>query len=95
MISKGKVYMRGKEFSLLGLDIYDFVEKISDKLGDDPPYKMTANEEMAYKLGIDEVMDVFDQTLNEMIKSFGETDGCKYIAVHVPGLETVTEFINR
>ena len=85
--------MDDREVMLVGFDIYAFVEKLCDKFSDgDPPCKMTENEEMAYKLGIDNVLTLLDQTLNDMFKTFDEENGYKNIAVHVPGLETVTEF---
>lgn len=46
-------------------------------------------EKKAYNLGISNTLSILDQTLNEMI----EDENCSFnnIAVHVPGLEVMTE----
>lgn len=80
--------MDNKNYILVCFDIHEFVKEICNHfLGDNPD--MTDGEKKAYKLGIDNVLGLLDQTVNEAIQD--ETDAT-YIAVHVPGLELMTEF---
>ena len=68
-----------KEVMLVGLDIYEFVKNLCNQfLGDSPD--MTDGEKKAYRLGIDNVLGLLDQTLNECIKDEGEC--YNNIAVH-------------
>ena len=75
---------------LLGVDIFNFVKGLSDKfLGDKPD--MTDGEKAAYNLGKEQILSLLNQSLNEF---FSEEDGAitpTYI-VHVPGLNTATDF---
>lgn len=74
-----------KEIMLVGLDIYEFVKGLCDQfLGDSPD--MTDGEKKAYRLGINNVLGLLDQTLNEAINEEGE---CYHnIAVHISGLDS-------
>ena len=75
---------------LLGVDIFNLVKGLSDKfLGDKPD--MTDGEKAAYNLGKEQILSLLNQSLNEF---FSEEDGAitpTYI-VHVPGLNTATDF---
>ena len=51
---------------------------------------MTDGEKKAYKLGIDNALMLLDQTINEFIVD--EDEQYNNIAVHVPGLDVMTEF---
>ena len=76
--------MEDKEIMLVGLDIYEFVKNLCNQfLGDSPD--MTDGEKKAFKLGIDNTLNLLDQTLNEAINDKG--DCYTNIAVHIPGLE--------
>lgn len=76
--------MEDKELMLVGLDIYEFVKNLCDQfLGDNP--NMTYGEKKAYRLGINNVLGLLDQTLNEAINEEGES--YNNIAVHIHGLE--------
>lgn len=75
---------------LIGVDIYNLVKELSDKfLGDSPD--MSESEKAAYNLGKEQILSLLNQSLNEF---FSEEDGAitpTYI-VHVPGLNTATDF---
>ena len=75
---------------MLGVDIFNLVKGLSDKfLGDKPD--MTDGEKAAYNLGKEQILSLLNQSLNEF---FSEEDGAitpTYI-VHVPGLNTATDF---
>lgn len=76
--------MLDKEIMLVGLDIYEFVKNLCDQfLGDSPD--MTDGEKKAYRLGIDSVLGLLDQTLNEAVND--EEECYTNIAVHICGLE--------
>lgn len=75
-------------YILVGFDIHKFVKEICNQFLEVHP-DMTDGEKKAYKLGIDNVLGLLDQTVNEAIQD--KTDDT-YIAVHVPGLELMTEF---
>lgn len=82
--------MEEKETMLVGFDIYKFVKGMCNQfLGDNPD--MTEGEKKAYRLGIDNVLGLLEQTLNDMI--IDENENFNNIAVHVPGLEIMTEFL--
>ena len=75
--------MLDKEIMLVGLDIYEFVKNLCDQfLGDSPD--MTDGEKKAYRLGIDNVLGLLDQTLNEAVD---DDESYTNIAVHIRGLE--------
>lgn len=80
--------MENKKYILVGFDIYKFVEKICDQFLNENP-KITNEEIKAYKLGMNSVLRLLHQTVNEFIKN--DIDGIytddEYIAVHVPNLE--------
>lgn len=81
--------MEDKEVMLVGFDIHKFVKGLCDQfLGDSPD--MTECEKKAHRLGINNVLSLLDQTLNEMIVD--EEECYNNIAVHVPGLNVMTEF---
>jgi hypothetical protein len=81
--------MEDKEVMLVGFDIHKFVKGLCDQfLGDSPD--MTEGEKKAHRLGINNVLSLLDQTLNEMIVD--EEECYNNIAVHVPGLNVMTEF---
>ena len=80
--------MDNKDYILVGFDIYEFVKEICHQFLDVHP-DMTDGEKGAYILGINNALALLDQTVNEAI--YDETDAT-YIAVHVPGLELMTEF---
>ena len=75
---------------LVGVDIYNLVKELSDKfLGDSPD--MSESEKAAYNLGKEQILSLLNQSLNEF---FSKEDGAitpTYI-VHVPGLNTATDF---
>ena len=81
-----------KQVMLVGFDIHKFLKNICDNaltVGTDPD--MTEGEMKAYKLAVTNVLSLLDQTLNEMIQD--EEQCYSNIAVHVPGLETMTEYL--
>lgn len=81
--------MEDKEVMLVGFDIHKFVKGLCDQfLGDSPD--MTEGEKKAHRLGINNVLSLLDQTLNEMIVD--EEECYNNIVVHVPGLNVMTEF---
>lgn len=51
---------------------------------------MTEGEKKAYRLGINNVLILLNQTINEFIKD--ENTDYTYVATHVPNLEIMTEF---
>ena len=81
--------MENKEVMFVGFDIHNFVKGLCYQfLGDSPD--MTDGEKKAYRLGIDNTLSLLEQILNEMITD--ESSDYLDIAVHVPGLNTLTEF---
>ena len=75
---------------LLGVDIYNLVKGLNGKLLGDSP-DMSESEKAAYNLGKEQILSLLNQSLNEF---FSEEDGAitpTYI-VHVPGLNTATDF---
>lgn len=82
--------MEEREVMLVGFDIHKFVKATCDQFLADSP-DMTEGEKKAYHLGISNTLSLLEQTLNEMI----EDENCSFnnIAVHVPGLEVMTEFL--
>lgn len=81
--------MENKEFMLVGVDIYKFVEGLCNQfLGDSPD--MTEGEKKAYRLGSDNVLGLLKQTVEE---AFVDETGLRdnYL-VHVPLLEIATDF---
>lgn len=81
--------MEKKEIMLVGVDIHKFVEGLCDQfLGDNPD--MTNGEKKAYKLGIDNVLGLLQQTTKEMFDDV-LVDYDQYL-VHVPGLDVATEY---
>lgn len=83
------VGLNGKEVMLVGFDIHMFVKSICDKFIDGSP-DMTEDEKKAFRLGINNVLGILDQTLNEWINDGSE--GFHNIAVNVPGLNLMTEY---
>lgn len=78
-----------KETMLVGFDIHKFVTGLCDQfLGESPD--MTEGEKKAYKLGINNTLSLLEQTLNDMIVD--EYECYNNIAIHVPGLDFMTEF---
>ena len=75
---------------LIGVDVYNIVKELSGKfLGDN--LDMTDNERAAYNLGKEQILNILKKSFNEL---FLEEDNVKvpiYI-VHVPGLNTPTDF---
>lgn len=74
---------------LLGFDIYNFVKEFSGKnlsCSD----SMTDDECAAYEFGKDQILNLLKQVLNEFFKEDNLT-APTYI-VHVPGLNTATDF---
>ena len=86
------LYFNDKQVMLVGFDIYKFLKNICDNaltVGTDPD--MTEGEMKAYKLAVSNVLSLLHQILNETIHA-----GCEEyhnIAVHVPGVEELTEFL--
>lgn len=84
--------MEEKETMLVGFDIYKFVkgmcEMCDQSLSDN--LDMTEGEKKAYRLGVDNVLGLLEQTLDEMIAD--ENESFNNMAVHIPGLEVMTEF---
>lgn len=74
----------------VGFDIYKFVKMLCDKLLVCSP-DMTDGEKTAYKLGIDSVLSLLDQTLNEAVVEKDCIDNL-FLAVHIPNLDIMTEF---
>ena len=81
--------MYEKETMLVGFDIHKFVKGICNQFIDGSP-DMEEPEKKAYRLGVEAVLSLLDQTLNEFINEGGED--YNNIAVHIPGLDTMTEF---
>lgn len=82
--------MTNKEIMLIGFDIHRFVKNMCNELLKENP-SMTDGEKMAYRLGIDNTLGFLKQTLSEAIKD--DDDYYRTIAVHVPGLDVMTEFM--
>lgn len=81
--------MENKEVMFVGFDIHNFVKDLCDQfLGDSPD--MTEGEKKAYRLGIDNTLSLLEQILSEMVVD--ENDDYQNIAVHIPNLNTMTEF---
>lgn len=75
---------------LVGIDIYNFVKELSNKfLGDKPD--MTDGEKAAYNLGKEQILSLLNQSLNELFLEEDNVITSTYI-VHVPGLNTATDF---
>ena len=75
---------------LVGIDIYNLVKELSDKfLGDKPD--MTDIEKAAYNLGKKQILSLLNQSLNELFLEEDNVITPTYI-VHVPGLNTATDF---
>ena len=86
------LFLNDKPVMLVGFDIYNFLKNICDNFltaGTNPD--MTECEVKAYKLAVTNVLSLLNQTLNEMIQD--EEQCYSNIAVHVPGLETMTEYL--
>lgn len=78
-----------KEIMLVGFDISIFVKGLCNQLLGESP-DMTEGEKKAYKLGINNVLSLLDQTLNDMIVD--DAEFYHNIAIHVPGLDVMTEY---
>lgn len=87
---KEPLWFDDKQVMLVGFDIHKFLKNICDQfLGEHPD--MTEGEKKAHRLGINNVLSLLDQTLNEM--TVDEDKIYHNIVVHVPGVETMTEFL--
>lgn len=74
---------------LVGIDIYNLVKELSNNfLGDKPD--MTDGEKAAYNLGKEQILSLLKQVLNEFFKE--ENLAIPTYIVHVPGLNTATDF---
>ena len=82
--------MENKEVMLIGFDIHSVTKGLCNQFLADSP-DMTEGEKKAYKLGIDNVLSLLDQVLNEMTTD--QFECYNNIAVHVPGLNVMTEFL--
>ena len=75
---------------LVGIDIYNLVKELSNKfLGDKPD--MTDSEKAAYNSGKEQILSLLNQSLNELFLEKDNVITPTYI-VHVPGLNTATDF---
>lgn len=75
---------------LVGIDIYNFVKELSNKfLGNKAD--MTDGEKAAYNLGKEQILSLLNQSLNELFLEEDNVITSTYI-VHVPGLNTATDF---
>ena len=75
---------------LIGVDVYNIVKELSGKfLGDSPD--MTDGEKAAYNLGKEQILSLLNQSLNELFLEEDNVITPTYI-VHVPGLNTATDF---
>ena len=86
------LFLNDKPVMLVGFDIHNFLKNICDNFltaGTNPD--MTEGEMKAYKLAVTNVLSLLDQTLNEM--TVDEDKIYHNIVVHVPGVETMTEFL--
>lgn len=81
--------MEERETILVGFDIHKFVKGVCNRSLNNN-LDMTEGERIAYLLGVDNALGLLDQTLNEIIMDGNES--FNNIVVHVPGLETATEF---
>lgn len=84
--------MNNKDYILVGFDIHKFVSDLCNQfLGLGVP-DMTEGEEKAYRLGVNNVLGLLNQTVNEFIKDEDTDKDATCMAVHVPNLEIMTEF---
>ena len=74
---------------LLGIDIYNFVKEFSKK-NLNCSDSMTDEERVAYVFGKGQILNLLKQVLNDFFKEDNSVTPT-YI-VHVPGLNTVTDF---
>lgn len=74
---------------LLGIDIYNFVREFSKK-NIDCGNHMTEAERDAYEFGKGQILSLLKQVLNEFFKE--ENLAIPTYIVHVPGLNTATDF---
>lgn len=75
---------------LVGIDIYNLVKELSGNfLGDKSD--MTDGEKAAYNLGKEQILSLLNQSLNEFFSEKDNVITPTYI-VHVPGLNTATDF---
>lgn len=74
---------------LIGIDIYNFVKEFSKK-NIDCGNHMTKDERDAYEFGKGQILNLLKQVLNDFFKEDNSVTPT-YI-VHVPGLNTVTDF---
>lgn len=82
--------MEETEVMLVGFDIHMFMKSLCEQfLGESPD--MTEGEKKAYKLGINNTLSLLEQTLSEGIQD--ESHCYNNIAVHVPKLDHMTEFL--
>lgn len=84
------LYFKDKPVMLVGFDVHNFVKKLCNQFLEEHP-DMTEGEKKAHRLGINNVLSLLDQTLNEM--TVDEDKIYHNIVVHVPGVETMTEFL--
>ena len=75
---------------LLGVDIYNLVKGLGSKLLSDSS-DMTDSEKAAYNLGKEQILSLLNQSLNELFLEEDNVITPTYI-VHVPGLNTATDF---
>ncbi len=84
--------MNKKDVILVGVDIYEFVKGLCDRLLGESPY-MTCSERKAYFLGINNTLLLLNQALNEAIlEPEFKSDIDEYIAVHIQKLKVMEEF---
>lgn len=74
---------------LLGFDIYNFVKEFSEK-NFNCSDSMTDEERVAYVFGKGQILNLLRQVLNEFFKE--ENSAIPTYIVHVPGLNTATDF---
>lgn len=81
--------MDNKEVMFVGFDIYNFIKGICERILSNSS-NMTDDEDKAYRLGVDNTLSLLEQTLSEAIVD--EDNAYQNIAVHIPNLNTMTEF---
>lgn len=84
--------MDERNLYFIGIDLYEFVNAMCRLLIFKPESmeNMTENEQKCYELGVNNVLGILKQSLEQLPDS--ENEECKHYLVHAPGLYTVEEF---
>jgi len=78
----------GENTILVGLDIHEYVKGLCEKFLAPAP-DMNEREKLAFENGVQNVLGLLDQTINELLEEDEDA-----LIVHTPGLEGITDYLS-